>query len=117
MLFITQPENGTVIVESPINTGHARFYRPGSEASTPVPGGTIATRSSWTGTALVAEGTASTVDGSPARVREAWSISSDGATLTVDVSRTGASEQTSRLIYTRLESAGPCQSWPTPCKR
>jgi outer membrane protein assembly factor BamB len=119
LLFITQPANGTVVIESPINTGHARFYRPGGSTATPIPGGTMAMRSTWDGAALVADGTASTRDAAAVQVRESWSVASDGAALVVEVTRpnAGGTGQTSRLVYTPLESAGPCQSWPTPCKR
>ncbi len=42
MLHITQAANGTVVIESPINEGHARLYQPAGKTTTPVgQGGTI----------------------------------------------------------------------------
>ena len=35
MLFITEPANGDLMVESQINEGHARMYRPGGKTQTP----------------------------------------------------------------------------------
>ena len=33
MLHITQPANGTILVESPINEGHVRMYTPGGKTA------------------------------------------------------------------------------------
>jgi hypothetical protein len=34
MLHVTQPSNGTLVIESPINEGHVRMYRPGATTTT-----------------------------------------------------------------------------------
>ncbi len=118
MLHITQPANGTLIVESPINEGHARFYHPGGTTATPIgQGGTITMTSSWTGRTLVSQGTSVTGAGAFATVKEVYSLDSDGNTLTIDVTTTAASESVSALKYVRIRDVGRCESWPTPCKR
>jgi hypothetical protein len=122
-LHITQPANGTVVIESQINEGHARLYRPGYKTSTPVfvgPAGTVTMTSKWDGRALVSEGNRDTATGTSTTVmqmKEVITLSPDGRTLTVDVTTTtGSDTSTSTLAYTRTQDVGPCQSWPTPCK-
>lgn len=118
MLLITQPTNGTLIVESPINEGHVRIYNPGGKTATPVgQGGTITMTTRWDGRTLVSQGTAVSASGSSATVKEAFSVSADGKTLTVDVTTTGTAENVSSLKYARIQDVGPCEKWPTPCKR
>jgi hypothetical protein len=118
MLFITQPANGTLVVESPINEGHVRIYRPGTKTQTPAgQGGTISMTSQWSGPAFTSEGTAVNASGAAATVREAYSVSADGKVLTIDVITTSAEEKSSTLKYVRISSVGGCESWPTPCKR
>ena len=117
-LHITQPANGTLVVESEINEGHARIYSPGAKTATPVgQGGVITMASQWAERALVSEGTAVGASGSSVSVREVFSLSADGRTLTVDVTTKGTEEKTSSLKYLRIQDVGPCESWPTPCKR
>ena len=117
-LHVTQPANGTMIVESAINAGEARFYRPGRESTTPAGGGTITMKTIWSGATLVAEGTHVTGSAASVRVEEVFSISPDGKVLTIDVTKTaGTDEITSRFQYTRTTDLGPCEKWPTPCKR
>ncbi|HET9370477.1 MAG TPA: PQQ-binding-like beta-propeller repeat protein [Vicinamibacterales bacterium] len=111
-LFITQPANGTVIAESAINTGHTRFYRPGRETTTEIARGTIAMTSRWSDGKLVAEGRTVAASGGTTEIKE--TIARDGDALVVEIVAGG---MTSRLRYTRLTDVGPCQSWPTPCKR
>ena len=122
-LHITQPANGTVVIESQVNESHSRVYTPGSKTSTPVtvgPPGTITMTSRWEGRTLVSEGVRETRSG-PAtvvtEVREAITVSPDGRELTVDVTA-GTKGETARstFVYTRTTGVGPCQSWPTPCK-
>jgi outer membrane protein assembly factor BamB len=117
-LHITQPANGTLIVESAINAGEARFYRPGRETTTPAGGGTITMKASWSGASLIADGTHVTGSAAVARVKEMFSVSPDGNVLTIEVTRTAdAGESSSRFHYTRTTDLGPCEKWPTPCKR
>ena len=50
-LHITQPANGTVVIESQINEAHVRIYRPGTETSTPAgQGGAVTMTTKWDGT-------------------------------------------------------------------
>ena len=111
-MFVTQPLNGALVVESPINTGHTRFYRPGRSTTTDTKDGTITMNTSWIGKTLVAEGRAVTGGGATTAVKE--TISRDGDALVVEIV---AGDKTSRLRYTRLLDVGPCETWPTPCKR
>jgi len=68
--------------------------------------------SAWEGDRLVAKGRAVSTGGEACDVRE--TISRDGAALVIEIV---AGEKSSRLRYTRLTDVGPCESWPTPCKR
>jgi hypothetical protein len=47
-------------------------------------------------------------------IKETFSVSDDGTTLSVDVA---AGEGASALKYVRIQDVGPCDKWPTPCKR
>jgi outer membrane protein assembly factor BamB len=123
MLHITQPANGAVIVESRVNESHARLYTPGGKTSTPVtvgPAGSITMTSRWEQGALVSEGTRESTSGPSTalnQVREVMRLSPDSRELTIEVtSNTAAVTRTSAFVYTRTVDAGPCQSWPTPCK-
>jgi outer membrane protein assembly factor BamB len=118
MLYVTQPANGTLLVESPMNEGHARMYHPGGKTSTPVgQGGTITMTSRWDGGALTSEGSAVAPNGTATTVKERYALSSDGKSMTVTVQTSGASDANSTFKYTRIESVGACEKWPTPCKR
>jgi hypothetical protein len=113
-LHITQPTNGSVIVESQINESQSRIYKPGAKTSTPVvPSGTITMTSKWEGRTLVGEGSSETTSGAPTAVKEVFSTSTDGRTLTVEITVGG---NHSTLFYTKTQAAEPCRSWPTPCK-
>jgi len=120
-LHITQPANGTLVIESQINEGHARLYRPGSRISTPVTvgqAGSITMTSRWDGRSLISEGTRETA-ASPVvtHVKEVLSSSADGRTLTFEVTTSAGGEKSaSTMAYTRTQDLGPCQTWPTPCK-
>jgi outer membrane protein assembly factor BamB len=119
-IHVTHAANGTVVVESPINEGHARLYQPGRQTATPVAqGGTITMTSRWSGTALVAEGTTTAPNGAPAAVKESYSIDPKRTRLSIEVTSatTGAEPRISRLIYVPIADMGPCEKWPTPCKR
>jgi hypothetical protein len=121
-LHITAPANGTLVVESQINEGHARIYTPRGKTTTPVgQTGSITMMSKWQGRTLTSEGTQQTASGTTTIVRtvkEVYALSADGQTLTIEVtSTTGGETSTSALVFTRLGSVGACESWPTPCKR
>jgi outer membrane protein assembly factor BamB len=118
MLYITQPTNGTLIVESPMNEGHVRIYHPGAKTQTPVgQGGTITMTSRWADRTLTSEGTSVSAAGASTTVREAYSVSQDGKILTVEVTTAAPDVKSSTLKYARITDVGPCEAWPTPCKR
>lgn len=120
-LHVTQPANGTLIVESQVNESHARIYRPGGTTQTPVfvgQSGVMTMASRWEGRALVAEGRHQSASGVSTPVKERFGLDSDGRTLTIEVTIGGPDAAASnRLAYTRTSDVGPCESWPTPCKR
>ena len=119
-IHVTQPTNGTLVVESAINEGQARMYRPGSKTATPVAqGGVIAMSSRWAAGVLVAEGTTTASNGATVNVRETYSIGADRKTLTIDVvvSADGVPDRVSSLKYQPVSDMGPCEKWSTPCKR
>ena len=94
------------------------MYRPGDKTSTPAgQGGSIAMLSKWEGKALVAEGTLQNASGVTTDVREVFGVAPDGS-LTIEIVTTSAAGKAeSQVTYSRLQSVGPCDSWPTPCKR
>jgi len=111
-LFVTQPQNGTLVIESPVNTSHTRFYRPGKPTTTDIANGTITMTSSWTGQSLVAEGSAKASGGAVTAVKE--TLSRDGEALVIQIV---AGDRTARVRYSRLTEIGPCTTFPTPCKK
>jgi outer membrane protein assembly factor BamB len=117
-LFITQPANGTLLVESMINTMHVRMYRPGGKTSTPAgQGGSVTMTSRWDGRTLVSEGSLDSPSNPSVAVKELISLAADGKTLTIDVTTTTAADTaSSSLKYTPTQDVGPCESWTTPCK-
>ena len=119
VLHVTHPSNGTLIVESQINEGQSRIYKPNGKTSTPVgQGGSITMTAKWNGRTLSSEGTSQAANGTTVTVKESYTLSADGKTLTVDVSTTnGTDTQASSIVYVRAQAVGPCESWPTPCKR
>jgi hypothetical protein len=118
MLFITQPANGQVIVESPINEGHVRVHQPGGKSQTPVgQGGTITMSSQWVKQVLVSEGTSVSASGATAAVTERYATSPDGNVLTIEIGTSSPDPKSSLLRYNRITTVGGCESWPTPCKR
>ena len=113
-LHITQPANGTIVIESQINEGHSRIYKPGRESSTPAgQGGAVTVTSKWQGKTLVCEGAFKAPNGDTTTVREVLSLF-DGKQLTLEVTTPAG---TSTLHYTKIMDVGPCETWPTPCKR
>ena len=113
-LHITQPANGTLVIESQVNEGHSRIYKPGRESSTPAgQGGAVTVTSKWEGGALVSEGAFKAPNGDTTTVREVLSLT-DAKQLTLEVTTPAG---TSSLHYIRITDVGPCETWPTPCKR
>ena len=120
-LHITQPANGTVVIESQVNEAHVRIYKPGRETSTPAgQGGAVTMTSRWERGSLVSEGAMKAPNGDTTTVREMVSLTADGKALRMDVTTTpvGQTEKvSSSLVYTKITDVGPCASWPTPCKK
>jgi len=120
-LHITQPANGTIVVESQVNEGHSRIYKPGRESSTPAgQGGAVTMTTKWDGKTLISEGALKAPNGDTTPVREVVSLSGDGKVLTMEVVTTpvGQTEKaSSTLVFTKITDVGPCEKWPTPCKR
>ena len=113
-LHITQPANGTLVIESQINEGHSRIYKPGRESTTPAgQGGAVTVMSKWEGRTLVSEGAFKAPNGDTTTVREVLALA-DGKQLMLEVTTPAG---TSTLHYTRIADVGPCETWPTPCKR
>ena len=74
-LHITQPANGTVVIESQINEAHSRIYKPGRETSTPAgQGGAVTVTSKWEGKSLVSEGALKAPNGDTTTVREVLTL-------------------------------------------
>ena len=124
-LHITQPSNGTVVIESQINEAHVRIYKPGRETSTPAgQGGAVTMTTRWEGKSLISEGALKAPNGDTTTIREVVSLSADGKMLTMDVTSASATatasqaeKASSALVYTKITDVGSCETWPTPCKR
>jgi hypothetical protein len=117
-LHITQPANGTVVIESQVNEAHVRIYKPGRESSTPAgQGGAVTMTAKWEGKSLVSEGALKAANGDTTTIREVVSLSADGKVLTMEITTTAAEQAASTLVYTKITDVGPCETWPTPCKR
>jgi outer membrane protein assembly factor BamB len=111
-LFVTQPANGTILMESATNASQSRFYRPGKSTTTATAGGTITMTAAWSGATLVAEGQQTTSGGATTAAKEVLSRSEDALVIQIT-----AGDKTSRLRYVRLTDTGACESWPNPCKK
>jgi hypothetical protein len=122
-LHVTQPANGTLIVESEINEGQARIYTPRGKTTTAVffQGGTVTVTSKWDGRRLVAEGTQETPAGASVVVKQIKEVIAlaDANTLSIEITSTvpEAESRTTTLTYVRTQDVGPCETWTTPCKR
>ena len=117
-LHVTQPANGTVVIESQINEAHVRIYKPGRETTTPAgQGGAVTMTSKWEGKALISEGAFKAPNGDTTTIREAVSLSADGKVMTMEVTTSAVEKAASTLVYTKITDVGACDTWPTPCKR
>ncbi len=118
-LYISVAANNTVGIGSDINESQARLYRIGAESDIPMaPEATARLTTRWENGTLVAEGEQAARGSQPGlAVHEAFALGADRRTLTVTVTLTGADgPKTSTLVYEAITSAGPCTSWPTPCR-
>ena len=117
-LHITQPANGTLVVESQVNEAHVRIYKPGMQTTTPAgQGGAVTMTTKWERGSLISEGTMKAPNGDTTTLSEQLSISADGKVLSVRITTSAADKATSTLTYTKSTVLGPCEGWPTPCKR
>ena len=120
-LHITQPANGSVVIESQVNEAHVRIYKPGLETSTPAgQGGTVTMTTKWSGQVLMSDGAMKAPNGDTTSVREAVSLSADRKILTIEVTLSAGAAgkpSSSTLVYSRITDVGGCETWPTPCKR
>ena len=119
-LHITQPSNGSLVIESQINEAHVRIYKPGRETSTPAgQGGAVTMTTKWDGRTVTSAGTLKAPNGDTTNVKEVLTLSADGKTLTLQVTTAGAAatQAMSTLVYSKITDVGPCETWPTPCKR
>jgi hypothetical protein len=123
-LHVTQPANGTLVIESEVNEGHVRIYTPRAKSTTPVAfqGGTIAMTSAWKGAAMAAEGTFESPSGTTTvvkQVKEVIGLTPDGRSLSIQITMIPADTQPlqTTLIYERTATVDPCEKWSTPCKR
>jgi hypothetical protein len=114
-LHVTQPSNGTLVIESQINEAHVRIYKPGRETSTPAgQGGAVTMTTAWNGRTLTSAGALKAPNGDTTTVKEVLTLSGDGNVLTL---QTTVGQNASTLVYTKITDVGPCEKWPTPCKR
>jgi hypothetical protein len=115
-LYVTQAANGTLTIGSDHNGMMARAYMVGGESSIPAaPTGTIKVKTRWDGRVLLVEG--ANPDAPGTALKETFSMSADGQTLTVTVtSTTAAGATTTTLVYNKTLAESDCKSWPTPCR-
>ena len=114
-LHITQPSNGSLVIESQVNEAHVRIYKPGRETSTPAgQGGSVTMTMKWDGRTVTSEGALKNASGETTTVKEELSLSADGTVMTL---QTTVGVNSSTMVYTKITDVGPCEKWPTPCKR
>ena len=115
-IFVTEPANGTLLIESAANTAHARFFHPGKPTATEIAAGTITVTTAVANSAKAktfsAEGRITTSNGAVTAVKE--TLVRDGDSLVVTIT---AGDKTSTLRYVPLLEVGPCTTWPSPCKK
>jgi hypothetical protein len=117
-LHITQAANGSIAIESQINEAHVRIYRPGKATVTPAgQGGAVSMTSKWDAKTLVSEGALKAPNGDTTTIREVLSLGPGGALVMDVTTTTAAGKNSSTLVYTKITDVGPCETWPTPCKR
>jgi hypothetical protein len=115
-LHVTHAANGTVVIGSEVNESQARAYRPERDSDFLVGRDRVVrVRTRIEGNRILVEGRQDE-GGSPVALRETLTLSPNRDTLTIDVVTTTAQgEAQTTLVYKPATSAGPCQSWPTPC--
>ena len=76
--------------------------------------------SKWDGRAFVSEGAMKAPNGDTTTVREVLTLSTDGKILTIAVTTVPVGQTakvSSTMVYSKITNVGPCEKWPTPCKR
>lgn len=111
-IFITQPANGTLLIESANNAAQSRFYRPGGSTTTSIGSGTITMKTTASAKQVISEGSATASSGVVTTVKE--TISRDGEALVIEIT---AGDKTNKLRYVPLREVGPCSAWPNACKK
>ena len=117
-LYITHTANGTLTVGIETNGAQAWVYKVGGERDI-LWGqeGSLTVVPRWDGRRLVVEGSRDTA-GVTEYLREIFSLSADGQTLTVEITTTTpGGPHTNSVVYTKGHSVGPCEAWETPCAR
>ena len=117
-LYITHATNGTLTVGTETNGAQAWVYKVGGERDI-LWGqeGSLTVVPRWDGRRLVVEGSRDTA-GVTEHLREVFSLSADGQTLTVEITTTTPDgPHTNSVVYTKGRSIGPCEAWETPCAR
>ena len=117
-LYITHAANGTLTVGTETNGAQAWVYKVGGESDV-LWGqeGSLTVAPRWDGRRLVVEGNRKTA-GVGEYLREIFSLSADGQTLTVEIATTTPDgPRTNTVVYTKGNSVGPCEEWKTPCGR
>ncbi len=73
----------------------------------------------WSGTRVVADGTIAGANVAAVTVRESYTVNATRTILSVDVSvtSTDGAPKVSQLKFVPITDLGPCEKWPTPCKR
>ena len=117
-LYVTHAANGMVTVGTETNGGQAWVYRIGTNSDVMWgQEGALTLISQWEDTQLIAQGSRG-LDDDAEHIREIFSLSVDGKTLTVEVTiTTTESTRTNRAVYQKADSVGPCEKWETPCVR
>ena len=117
-IHVTQAANGTVVIESEINEGHARIYKPGGpDTATPVAQtGRITMSSRWEGRTLVSIGELVSPAGESSTARETLTPGEDGLSMRIEIAPGPERANASTLTYLRTSGVDPCEKWPTPCK-
>jgi len=120
-LHVIQPANGTLLLESSTRSSQARLYRPGHEVSNRIllgEPGTMTLHSRWDGDKLESEGLRSfkTSDKPSVKVTEVILLSGESLTIEIEFAHPEGA-RSSKLVYRRETSLGPCEKWPSPCKR
>jgi hypothetical protein len=68
----------------------------------------------WDGRTVTSQGALKAPNGDTTTVKEVLTLSADGKTITL---QTTVGDNASTMVYSKITDVGPCEKWPTPCKR